>query len=408
MKPAVALLAALFLVITLGPQPFSGPDESDLPIYAGYADQMFDGRLPYRDFEFEYPPLTAPVLALGGFAGVEERPYRFGFAALMFLIACAVVWLIGAIAARTGGDRRMALVAGAVAVGLCGSLVRSRFDLVPTALMLGALLLLCIERPRAAFAVLGLGVMTKGFPLVVAPIALVWLVARGKRREAAHGAAILAATLLLIGGGAWAFSPDGFEDSLRYHLDRPAQVEGSPAVVLTALEAVGAGEAVSERSFKSAGVRHPQSGLVLALFTGLFAATVAVLAGAMTLRPPPDQRDLVLASLAAVAAFAVFGKVFSPQFMIWIAPLAALALAWGMYPLAATLVVAQVLTLYEFPRLYPNLEDNDHYAVAVVGLRNAVMVAALALALRALVNPARAAAGSKWPGRLRRPRPAPR
>ena len=128
----------------------------------------------------------------------------------------------------------------------------------------------------------------------------------------------------------------------------------------------------------------------------------------MTLRRPPDGRDLVVASLAAVAAFAVFGKVFSPQFMIWIAPLTALALVWGMYPLAATLAVAQVLTLYEYPRLYQNLQDNDHYAVAVVGLRNAVLAAALMLAVRSLVSPAREAAEPKWPGRLRRPRPAPR
>lgn len=408
MRTAVALLAALFLMITLGPQPFSGPDRSDLPIYSSYAEQMFDGSLPYRDFEFEYPPLAAPVLALGGFAGTGERPYRLGFAALMFVIACAVVWLIGEIAVRTGGDRRMALVAGAVALGLCGSLIRSRFDLVPTALMLAALLLLCAERPRAALGVLGLAVVTKGFPIVVVPVALTWLAARGRQRAAAQGAAVLVAVLLVIGGGTWALWPAGFEDSLRYHLDRPAQVEGSPAVVLTALETVGVGQAISEKSFKSAGVRHPQSGLVLALFTGLLAATVAVLAGAMTLRGPPDARDLVLASLAAVAAFSVFGKVFSPQFMIWIAPLTALAVVWGMYPLAATLAVAQVLTLYEFPRLYPNLEDNDYYGVAVVGLRNAVVVAALVLAVRALVNPAREAAGPTWPGRLRRPRPAPR
>ena len=76
---------------------------------------------------------------------------------------------------------------------LCGALIRTRFDLAPVALTLAALLLLCVERPRAAFAVLGLGALTKGFPLVVAPVALAWLVARGERRAARQGAAVLAA-----------------------------------------------------------------------------------------------------------------------------------------------------------------------------------------------------------------------
>ncbi len=64
-------------------------------MYAYYADLMLDGDLPYRDFGFEYPPLAAPLLALGGVAGTGEREYELAFAALMFLIACAVVLLIG-------------------------------------------------------------------------------------------------------------------------------------------------------------------------------------------------------------------------------------------------------------------------------------------------------------------------
>jgi uncharacterized membrane protein len=409
-RAALALLGAGFLVITFGPQPFSGAEHTDLPVYAYYADLMLHGDVPYRDFGFEYPPLAAPLLLLGAVAGTGADEYKIAFAGLTFLLACGVVVLVGAVASRTGGDRRVALPAAAFALLLCGALIRTRFDLAPVALTLAALVLLCADRPRVAFAVLGLGALTKGFPLVVAPVALAWLVTRGERRVAVQGAAVLVATLAAIGGAAWAVSPSGFEDSLEYHLDRPAQVESSPAVVLTALEAAGIGEARPEKSFGSAGIRHPQSRLVLGLFTGLLAGVVALLAGAMTLGRggAPGPRELVLASLAAVAAFAVLGKVLSPQFMIWVAPLTALAAAWRMYPLAATLAAAQFLTLVEYPALYGNLERNEHPAMLVVGLRNAVLFAALALAIRSLVGPARGVARWRWPGRLRRPRPAPR
>ena len=120
----------------------------------------------------------------------------------------------------------------------------------------------------------------------------------------------------------------------------------------------------------------------------------------------------MLASLAAIAAFAVLGKVLSPQFLIWVAPLTALAASWRMYPLAATLAAAQVLTLLEYPGLYDNLARDEHAAMLVVGLRNAMLCAAVGLAIRSLVQPtkrpARGSARSTWPGRLRRPRPAPR
>lgn len=409
-KAALLLLVAGFLAITFGPQPFSGIEDSDLPVYAHYAELLLDGNLPYRDFGFEYPPLAAPLLALGGIAGTGADEYKVAFATLTFFLACGVVVLTGAVAARTGGVRRTALLGGALSLLACGALIRNRFDLAPVALTLAALLLFCAARPRAAFAVLGLGALTKGFPLVVAPVALAWLVAGGKRRAAWQGAVVLVATLAAIGGAAAAISPTGFGDSLQYHLDRPAQVESSPAVVLTALEAAGIGHARTERSFGSAGVRHPQSRLVLGLFTGLLAGAVALLAGAMTLGRggPPGPRDLVLASFAAIAAFAVLGKVLSPQFMIWVAPLTALAACWRMYPLAATLAGAQLLTLVEYPELYGNLERNEHAAVLVVGLRNTLLCAALVLAVRSLLGPARGSARLTWPGRPRQPRPAPR
>ena len=116
----------------------------------------------------------------------------------------------------------------------------------------------------------------------------------------------------------------------------------------------------------------------------------------------------MLASLAAVVVFAALGKVFSPQFMIWVAPLTALSAAWRMYPLCATLLAAHLLTLLDYPFLYDDLAAGDQWASGIVGLRNAALLAAVALVLRELVSPSREAAGPRWPDRLRRPRPAPR
>ena len=73
----------------------------------------------------------------------------------------------------------------------------------------------------------------------------------------------------------------------------------------------------------------------------------------------------MLASLAATVAFACLGKVLSPQFLIWVIPLLALALAWRMPALAALSALAVVLTLIEFPGLYREVVDRDAGALAL-------------------------------------------
>ena len=137
-----------------------------------------------------------------------------------------------------------------------------------------------------------------------------------------------------IAGGAVTVSPDGALDAVRFQLDRPVQIESSPAMVVLGLDAVGAGHAESVKSFRSDGLLHPASDAVTSLFLTALVALVALLCvRAASGRPGggDPMRGLVLASLAACAGFAMFGKVFSPQFVTWVLPLGALAFAWRMH-----------------------------------------------------------------------------
>jgi hypothetical protein len=135
-------------------------------------------------------------------------------------------------------------------------------------------------------------------------------------------------------------------------------------------------------------------------------AALALLARAAYRRP--DARTLVLASLATAVAFAALGKVLSPQFLIWVAPLGALALAWGERALAASIAAALVLTQVEFPAHYVEVVAREPWALALVAARDITLLVVLALALRAVSRPESAAARSTWRGRRRPPRPAPR
>jgi hypothetical protein len=381
--PAALCLLVLGWAAVLWVPPVSNERVNDLFVYRAFAVPVLDGGLPYRDVFLEYPPLAAPAIALPALAGRSEEAFRLAYAGWTLLLAAAVVLLCGALAARTGGDPRRALVAAALLPLLCGALVRTHFDLAPVALTLGALLLLALDRPRAGLAVLGLGAMTKGFPLVVAPVALAWVGARLGRRAALESAAALAAVVVVLGLAAVAVSPSGAEDALDFQLERPVQVESAPAAVLYALDGLGAGEALHVTGHRSDGLHHPAAGAVAGALLAVMSGALALLA-LLAARRPGEPRALVLGSLAAVVAFVALGRVLSPQYIVWVYPLGALALAWRLHALALAVAAAALLTQVEFPARYLDLVAREPFAVAVVCLRDAVLLGVLALAVRAL------------------------
>jgi hypothetical protein len=152
--------------------------------------------------------------------------------------------------------------------------------------------------------------------------------------------------------------------------------------VLLGLGALGGEPAQSVNSHGSEGLSHSLAPLAAAAGVGALATVVALLALALLRRPGP--RELVWASLTALAACAAFGKVLSPQFMLWVAPLLALALAWGAGRLALLLAGSMGLTLAEFPSRYFDLVARDPLAVGIVATRNLLLVGAVVVAVALL------------------------
>jgi uncharacterized membrane protein YidH (DUF202 family) len=73
--------------------------------------------------------------------------------------------------------------------------------------------------------------------------------------------------------------------------------------------------------------------------------------------------------------------VLSPQYVIWLAPFAALVWARGERLAGALIAAGVALTQVEFPRHYLDLINGEDWVVLVVALRNAALLAALGLIL---------------------------
>jgi hypothetical protein len=377
--PLVALALAWAVGTTVGP--FSDTTVNDLFVYRTYAGLLAGGALPYIDFGFEYPPLAALPIGLGGVLGRDAATYAVVFAVLM--AACA----LGGqqLAARLAGGRRAGLeVAWLLALTpvLVGASVRTHFDALPVAIALAGLLAFARDRTDLGFLLLGVGTMTKLFPALPAAVAVVWLVARGERRTALRGTAVFAAVVVLV---SLPFAGAGYAESLRFHLDRPVQIESTPASVLFALGGSQVtGTNLRPDRFKSNGLDGGHAELVETLFS---VALVLALAGVLALaRRAGDVRHLVLTGFAALLAFVTLGKVFSPQYVIWLAPFAALAWVWRQRAVALLTAAGIVLTHVEFPSRYFDLINERSDVILIVAARNAVLLVALVVLVARLAR----------------------
>ncbi|MDQ3678770.1 MAG: DUF2029 domain-containing protein [Actinomycetota bacterium] len=377
--PAVALAALWALATTVGP--FSDTTVNDLFVYRTYADLLWGGRLPYRDFGFEYPPLAAVPIWLAGLPGRDEATYAVSFAVLM--AGCALVGQ--SLAARLAPDGRGATTVAwllALTPIVIGASLRTHFDALPIAITLAGLLALVRERPDLGFVLLAVGTMTKLFPALLAAAALVWLLARGDRRAALRCAAIFAAVVVTI---SLPLAGGGYIDSLEFHLDRPVQIESTPASVLFALgDSDVTGTNLRPDRFKSNGLDGGHADLV----EGLFAVALVLALGAIAALAArrPDARHLILCCFAALLAFVTLGKVFSPQYVIWLAPFAALAWVFAERIVALLTLAAMVLTHVEFPSRYFDLINEQGDVIRIVAARNALLLAALMLLAASLAR----------------------
>ena len=335
----------------------------DTPTYQHYGDLIVNhGKVPYRDFALEYPPGALPVFALPSFFG----NYVQAFAWLMAACGVALVAVVASI-------RRASSLFVAVSPLLIGSLVLSRFDLWPALLVASALAALVADADGVGWGLLGAGVAAKLWPLALVPVALAWSVRRGHVR--APWAGLATAALFFVPFGVLA--PHGLWESLRGQASRPLQIESLGAAFVTTF---GHPRVITTHGSQNLSGEDWLAALLVA------ATAVSLVALWLAFARGPASRERFLRYAAAtVCGVVAFGKVLSPQFLIWLVPV--VPLVRGRRGVAATglLTAALLLTQVWFPERYFDYAYRSRLA-GVVLARDLVLVALLALLAAPLRN----------------------
>jgi uncharacterized membrane protein len=374
----IALLMVVFVTLPL----VARWHAFDLSIYYQDSLQLLRGKLPYRDFALEYPPLALLPFALPRLATFGLRIDFSGYVWLFLIQNAIFSTLIALTIAQIRGLRAAgsALALYALVVAVIAPLLPWRYDLFPA--LLTALALLCLVRQRPGWAGiwLGLGVAAKLYPIVLLPIFGAYSLAGKNRpallRLALGSAGALAATLLPF----VLTAPGPLLSFLRYHQLRGLEVESLPAGAIMLAHVLGRAPARIEFNYGALQVVSPLVGAVLSWLLVVFVVIFGAVLASCLARFREEQaagrvtnESLIAYSVAALLAFIVTNKVFSPQYVIWLLPFAPLL----RLRQASALLAICALTIVQFPFNYDHLLDMELLPVLLLNLRNLLVVALL-------------------------------
>jgi hypothetical protein len=365
----------------------------DTPVYQRYGNEIADGRVPYRDFELEYPPGALPMFALPGLPAQDRDEdvtptFRRAFETLMWL--CGAAALLGMAIVLSSLRRSTpgvwaALVFAALAPLAIGSVILSRFDLWPAAISVAALAALVSGRLRIGHGLLALGIAAKLYPAVFLPLSVAFAWKRAGRREGLVCLGLVAGLVALVFLPFLALSPGGLWHSFSVQLSRPLQVESlGSALLLAAHNLFGLGVTGDT----SHGSQNLAGGGADAMAIGSSVAQLTALVWIWTsfARGPGSREALVRACAAALVVFIALGKVLSPQFLIWLTPIVPLVRGrrglWASVLLALALVLTQLWFPFRYFRLALDFEPALTWLLLARDLVLVAIAALLVLPLR--------------------------
>jgi hypothetical protein len=374
--PAAAVGVALFLLACVAPGIGLYTEEvpADIKLFRSFGERTLAGEIPYDDIFIEYPPAALPAFVLPSLGPADE--YVLLFKALQIAFGAALVATVALILALLGATRNrlyLATAFAALAPLALGPTVLNRYDLWPAALLAAALAALIAGRTVVWPVLLALAILAKGYAIVVLPVALLYVLAHSGRAAVKRAVVAGLATAFVVVLPFAVTGPGGLRHSLTIQTNRGLHLESLAGSLLAAGDRLGiySAKVVSGFAFEFDG-RLPD--IVASLATLVQLAAVAA-TWVLFHRGPATPERLVLAAATAVVAFTTFGKVLSPQFLIWLVPLVALL---GGLAAPTLLLAALGLTQWFFPGRYGDVTDLGG-STWIVLARNLVLIALFAV-----------------------------
>lgn len=357
---------------------------------------QYNGRLAVR--YMEYPVLTglyqymSMAIAKTYTALSNVTPLPVIAEVVMFFNAAAfglaIAWLATVWATSGLAGRRIWDAALVAASPLLIFQIFTNFDALATAFAMGGLLAWARHRPWLAGLLIGLGAAAKLYPLLFLGPLVVLGIRTGRLGAVGRTALAAAVTWLAVNLPIMVLYPRGWSEFFRLNTRRGDDMDSLYNVVKSY---------TGWRGFDPVrGFWEPPMVLntVVTVLFALCCAAIAYIAFTAPQRPRVAQLIFLV-----VAAFLLTNKVWSPQFSLWLVPLAVLALPHRRILLAWMTIDALVWV----PRMYylygnPNRSLPQQWFTTTVLLRDIAVIVLCALIIRQIYRPREDLV--RWNGRV--------
>ncbi len=309
----------------------------------------------FHALPYEYPLLTLIPFTLGLLA--DPHWYQVAFAFWMLLIAAMMYLLLVSFRSR-----KAAIVCAFYLIVGSWATAAGRFDLIPATLTLGALLYAVRAKWKWGFALLAVATMFKFYPLI---LLVPFLLAQQVQSRATWYAwrrwlplAVFSAVCAVVMVASLLLNVEGTLAPLSYFGDRPIQVESLSASLIWLVSSFKHDPANFAFTFGSLNIISPLSSGISLIGTGLLIVGLLYTYWLQW----QAKIDLAVSCLLTLLIVMVTGKIFSPQYLIWVTPFVAYVgeyslwwiVPWGMIGLLTTWIypyIYQMSDLLKVPYL---------------------------------------------------------
>ncbi|MBE9009595.1 DUF2029 domain-containing protein [Pseudanabaenaceae cyanobacterium LEGE 13415] len=353
---------------------------ADMRLYYNYSLEIAQGKIPYRDFPVEYPPLALlPIVLPQLLKALPEQIFRYLYYvifALQNVVMCVITGVIVAKMAKQQSkiDSTRTIAIFTLLAVLNALAILCRFDMLPALLTALAVWFVSIRRPTLAGVSIGLGIMAKLYPIILLPVLGLYYLTR---RQFVEVSKFLGGSVLAVGASLLPFVPIGLGHLFvftQYHQARGIQLESIAAGLILLAKQVGWVPVDIVLNYGAFHLVTPIAEPILKVLPLVFisAWTVAVLSCFKRFQLERRSNNatvtqtLLICSMLILLTFIVTSKVFSPQYLVWLLPFAPFLRTQQL----RIFIAICVLTLAIFPFFYDSLIEMQLLGVLLLNLRN--------------------------------------
>jgi len=380
---AIFSLATVLIFVWLFNTIYTTP-YSATGIYYKYASQLINGLVPYRDFSFEYPPFALFFFALPRLltSNYDTFALYYHYEVLVFvLIGLLVVYSIARRLGKAPWKLMIIYILGILAIG---PIIAQQYDIFPAVLAVLAVYFFWLGKHKTSWVLLALGALTKIFPIILAPVFLLYYLRNRQYRYLWSGILVFVAICLVVVVPVFFYGMGAIRELISYHAQRGLQIESSYSSFFLVADKLGMISVIPVFNFGSWNLDSPLANALATLSTYFLVVLLLIAYGFIYNRMKPGKSQfsrLGAYSILVITIVLVSSKVLSPQYLIWLIPFLPLLSGKWRYPMIIVFIVVGILTYYIFPHNYLGLINLRLIVVAALFFRNLLLILLAILAV---------------------------